>query len=102
MNKPELLKWLTEEQRKWELLLAAIGESRMDQPGVNRTGNWTMRDMIAHLTAWQRWLVARFQAAVTGQSEPLPQWPANLTDQNDINTWIYHSNRNRALRDVLN
>lgn len=35
MNKRELLQWFTEEQQKWELLLAAIGQNRMDQSGVN-------------------------------------------------------------------
>lgn len=99
MNKLELLKWLTEEQQKWELLLAAIGETRMDQAGIN--GDWSMRDIIAHLTGWQRWLVARLQAAGTGRPEPPPPWPAGLASEDDINTWIYASNRMHNVRHVL-
>jgi hypothetical protein len=52
MNKLDLLKWLTEVQQKWEFLLAAIGEMRMAQPDVN--GDWSKRDIVAHLTEWQR------------------------------------------------
>jgi hypothetical protein len=99
MNKAELLKWLVEEQQKWELLLAAIGEMRMDLSGVN--GDWSMRDIIAHLTGWQRWLVSRLQAAGDGRPEPPPPWPADLTSEDDINAWIYESNRTRTVRQVL-
>ena len=64
MNKPELRKWLKEEQEKWDLIIAAIGETRMAQVGVN--GDWSMQDIVAHLTGWQRWLVIRLQAAAAG------------------------------------
>lgn len=99
MNKPELLKWLMEEQQKWELILAAIGEVRISNRVLN--GTWSIRDIIAHLSEWQRWLVVRFQAAANGQPEPPPPWPANLTSKMDINNWIYESNRNRSARQVL-
>lgn len=98
MNKSELLNWLTEEQQKWELLLAAIGELRMAQPGVN--GDWSMRDIVAHLTGWQRWLVARL-AAGDGRPEPPPPWPADLISEDEINAWIYESNRQRTVRQGL-
>src|SRR5689334_10132335 len=78
VNKQQLLKWLTDEQQKWELILAAIGESRMETVGVNRTGNWTMRDLIAHLSAWQRWNIAKIRAAVNSQPDPAPVWPNDL------------------------
>jgi hypothetical protein len=99
MNKAELLTWLMEEQQKWELLLAAIGETRMEQAGVN--GDWSMRDIVAHLTGWQRWLVARLQAAAQGQPEPSPPWPAEVTTDDATNTWIYETNRTRSARQVL-
>ena len=61
MDKPDLRNWLQEEYGQWEALLDQIGPARMDQPGVN--GDWSMKDIAAHLTGWNRWLVARFQAA---------------------------------------
>lgn len=99
MSKTELIKWLMEEQQKWELLLAAIGERRMEQPGVN--GDWSMRDIVAHLTGWQRWLVARLQAAAEGQAAPPPPWPTDISTEDAINHWIYESNRERPVRLVL-
>ncbi len=99
MNKLELLQWFTDEQQKWELLLAAIGPKRMDQPGLN--GGWSMRDLVAHLTGWQRWLVARIKAAREAQPEPPPPWPAELTLEADINAWIYEASRLSAVGRVL-
>ncbi len=99
MHKQELLQWLTEEQQKWELLLAAIGESRMDQAGVS--GDWSMRDVIVHLTGWQHWVVARLQAAAAGQPEPSPPWPADRTTDDAVNAWIDAAYRQQSLRQVL-
>jgi hypothetical protein len=56
MKKSELLNWLQEEYQQWELLLVAIGQKRMNQSGVS--GEWSMRDIVAHLTGWQQRLVA--------------------------------------------
>lgn len=99
MNKSELIKWLTEEQQKWELFIAAIGEQRLDQSGVN--GDWSMRDIIAHLTGWQHLLIAKLQAAAEGRSEPSPPWPAEFTSEDDINAWIYETNHQKTPQQVL-
>jgi len=99
MNKSELLNWLQEEYRKWEALLDQIGSARMDQPGVN--GDWSMKDVVAHLTGWNRWLVIRLQAALRGESAPLPPWPTYLQTDDEINAWIYDSNHGRSVDEVL-
>src|SRR5262245_5735176 len=68
MNKPELLNGVREEYRQWEALLNQIGEARMDQPGA--VADWSIKDIIAHLTGWRRRTVARLQAAQRGEGEP--------------------------------
>jgi len=99
MTKAELLDWLREQQRQWEEFLEQIGPARMDQPGV--TAQWSMKDLVAHLTGWNRWLVVRLQAAHGGKPEPAPPWPADLQAEDDINAWIYESNRARSVSEVL-
>ncbi|MBI1299501.1 ClbS/DfsB family four-helix bundle protein [bacterium] len=99
MNKQELIKWLTEEQQKWNLLVAAIGDKRLEQAGVN--GDWSMRDVIAHLTGWQRRLVNHMHASAQGQPTPPPPWPADLPTEDAINAWIYDANHTRPVREVL-
>ena len=99
MKKSELLDWLQDQYQGWEALLKQIGPERMDQPGVN--GDWSMKDIVAHLTGWQRRVVANLQAAQLGEPEPPPPWPAHLEAEDDVNAWIYESNRGRSVREVL-
>ena len=99
MNKSELLNWLQEQYERWKALLEQIGPERMDQPGVN--GDWSMKDIVAHLTGWNHWLVIRLQAAGRGVMEAPPPWPAHLPTEDEINAWIYESNHGRSVREVL-
>jgi len=99
MQKSELLNWLQAEYQQWEALLDQIGPARMHRPGVN--GDWSMKDMVAHLTGWNRWLVLQLQAAGRGEPEPSPPWPAHLQTDDEINAWIYESSRRRSLRELL-
>jgi hypothetical protein len=99
MKKSELLNWLQEEYQQWEAFLEQIDPARMGQPGVN--GDWSMKDIVAHLTGWQPRLITRIQAAQRGESEPPPPWPAHLQTEDEVNAWIYESNHGRSVREVL-
>ena len=99
MNKTELLIWLRAEYQHWEEFLDHIGPERMEVPGVN--GDWSMKDMVAHLTCYQPWVTARIQAAAHGDPGPLPHWPAELQTDDEVNAWIYESNRGRSVSEVL-
>ena len=99
MKKSDLLQWLQEENRQWEAFLDQFGPARMDQPDM--TGHWSMKDVVAHLSDWNRGLVARLQAAQRGEPEPPPPWPAHLQTDDEINAWIYEANRERSVREVL-
>ena len=50
---------------------------------------------------WQRRAVANLQAAQRGEPEPPPPWPAHMENEDEINAWIYESNRGRSVREVL-
>ena len=99
MNKSDLLNWLQEEYQQWEALLDQVGSTRMEQPGVN--GDWSMKDVVAHLTGWQPRVSASIQAAQRGEPEPPPPWPARLQTDDEINAWIHESHRGRSLHEVL-
>ena len=99
MNKKEFLDGLQAEYRGWEALLAQIGEERMEQPGV--AGEWSIKDIVAHLTGWRRRTVGRLQAAQRGLEEPAPPWPAQLQEDDEINAWLYETNRDRPASEIL-
>jgi hypothetical protein len=98
-SKAQLLDDLRDEQAQWEALLQDIGEEHMTQPGV--AGDWSIKDIVAHLTGWRQRTVARFQAASRHEPTPPAPWPPNLQTDDEINAWIYAANRDRPLADVL-
>ena len=99
MDKSELVHWLQGEYRQWDAVLEQIGPARLEEPGVN--GDWSMKDIVAHLTGWNRRLAANLGAAARGEPEPPPPWPVHLQTDDEINAWIYESYRERSLQEVL-
>jgi uncharacterized protein (TIGR03083 family) len=75
--------------------LAAVPPERMTEPGVN--GDWTVKDVLAHITWWEQHLLQRLR---TGQ-EPLyapGDDPRQVTDA--ANAAIYTEHREQPLEDV--
>src|SRR5437764_15321959 len=98
-SKVQLLTEVRKEEAAWEALLDEIGEAHMTQPEV--AGGWSIKDIVAHLTGWRRRSVRRFQALLKHETEFSPPWPPELREDDEINAWIYESNRDRPLADVL-
>ena len=71
----------------------------MTEPGP--MGEWSFKDLAAHLLGWRQRTVARFEAAAAGREEPKPPWPDELRDDDQINDWIQEQSRERSVDDVL-
>ena len=99
LSKTQILTELCNEQTAWEALLDEIGEAHMTQPEV--AGGWSIKDSVAHLTGWRSRSVRRFQALLHHAPDFSPPWPPELQDDDEINAWIYESNRDRPLADIL-
>ena len=93
MNKTEFIATLNAELAAWETCLAQVGKARMAESGV--TGEWSVKDMIAHITWFEREMVGvlRARALIGSDLWNLPQ------DQR--NAAIFEQNRYRSLDDVL-
>ncbi len=102
LTKAGLLDLLRQERAAWDALLAEVGEARLDQPGLS--GDWSFKDVAAHLTTWRQRAVIRLGAAQRGEIPTPPPWKADLGathDDNLINNWIYQANRDRPAADVI-
>lgn len=95
----DVLAAIERERAAWEALLAEVGEARMLEPGP--MGEWSFKDMTAHLTGWRSRSLQRLEAAAQGKPEPNPPWPANLRSDDEINAWIHEVNRERLLGEVI-
>ena len=97
--KHQLVEIIDEERTDWEALLADVDPDRMDEPGV--TGDWSFRDVTAHLLAWRDGGVRLLEAEARGEPEPPTPWPAALTNDDEINAWLYQRDRDIAADEVL-
>src|ERR1700686_1961081 len=98
MSKTQLLSELQDEQAAWEAMLSAIDDAHMTEPGV--AGEWSIKDIVVHLTGWRKRTVSRFQAAL--QHQPVaPSWPPHLQTDDEINAWMVASNQDRPLSAIL-
>jgi len=96
MDKTELLSMMRTERARWETLLAEVDEAQMTQGGVE--GEWSVKDIIAHVTTYEGWIVARLDSALGGEMLRLE---IDQLDLEQRNAWIFEENRNRPLHEVL-
>lgn len=109
MTKAELLDARRSGRARWEDLLALVKAGRMDEPGV--TGTWSVRDVVAHVAAYERFVAATILADLRGGVAT----PRELYDRDDqpprddepdpdharYNDWVVKHARTRPLAEVL-
>lgn len=95
----DLIARIERERTFWHDLTDEVGPERMTQPGP--MGDWTFKDLAAHLLGWRERTIDRLEAAAEGLEEPPPRWPADLDDDDLINDWIQAYHRDRSTDDVL-
>jgi hypothetical protein len=97
--KEHILAALTEERDRWEELLASLNEEKITTPLL--PSNWSIKDVIAHLQAWQQRSIARVEAAWLNREPEFPRWPEGFDPDSEgntdrVNAWIYESCREQA------
>ena len=68
ITKAGLLHELRAARAEWDTLMAEVGAARMTEPGA--AGDWSVKDVIAHLTSYDRWFVQASEAYFRGEMPP--------------------------------
>jgi uncharacterized protein (TIGR03083 family) len=97
MTKARLLAELRAARSEWDTLMAAVGEERMTEPGA--AGDWSVKDVIAHLTSFDQWFVKASEAHFRGEPPP-PDGTEGMSFE-QRNQFRYHQARQRPLAQVL-
>jgi len=104
------------ERDKFELLLNRIGYSRrMTMKGVS--GNWSIKDLIAHIWAYEQYIADRINEITHGEPYTpckthnaldafrgefgYPDFGSSLLDDNTSNAWIYEHYKNVPLDEIV-
>jgi hypothetical protein len=97
MNKARLLDVLREKRAEWDAALAEVPESWMAEPGV--AGEWSVKDIVAHLTFHERWYADRLHEALRGEVYTPTEFDRMPFDER--NDRVFQQNRQRPLADIL-
>jgi hypothetical protein len=90
--KDHILAALEELFARWEALLAGLSVEQITAPQFDL--DWSIKDVITHLWAWQQISIARIQAGARNREPDFPAWLAQVPggweeDANQTNAHIY-------------
>lgn len=88
--KDHILAALKEQFESWEELLAKLTEEEITAPQFDL--NWSIKDVIAHLWAWQQISIARMEGGLYNRQPWLPAWIAE-----SVENWEENSDQVNAL-----
>jgi hypothetical protein len=88
--KEHILAALREQFNNWEELLGSLSEEQITAPHFDF--DWSIKDVIAHLWAWQQISIARMESGVLDREPEFPKWIANLGEE-----WEDNADRVNAL-----
>ncbi|MDQ2998204.1 MAG: ClbS/DfsB family four-helix bundle protein [Chloroflexota bacterium] len=77
-------------------MLAEVGEGCMTQPGA--AGDWSVKDVMAHLTSYSRWFVNASEAHFRGELPPLDGTEGMDFEQRNL--FWYQQTRELSLAEV--
>jgi hypothetical protein len=93
--KADLQRQIAEGYAAFQALLAPLYEAQMTTPTVN--GPWSVKDNLAHLTAWHDYLTGVLRGVLYGE-EPAPFVPGATEDEQ--NERLYQAHKDDVLEDV--
>ncbi len=97
MNKVELITALTQSREKFLEALEGLSEEAMLEPGV--VGEWSVKDVLAHISRWEAELVKLLWQARQGV-KPTTQLNSQEPDE-EINARWQQEDRSRPLERIL-
>ena len=99
MTRDTLLEKLRAVHEAFETVLAPLSEAQMTTPGV--TDQWSVKDVLAHVTVWERYVLDRLEAALHG-TEPTFIVDAVTDEETDqVNAQFCEEARQLSLSAVL-
>jgi Protein of unknown function (DUF1706) len=101
--KEAFLATLTRSRAEWESLLARVPIDSTELPGA--AGAWSVKDIVAHIAAYERWTAIQIEAMLRGVTTvtPDPSIPpeADAMTTDERNELLYQLLRDLPLEDVL-
>lgn len=98
-SKTELLNAIVQERQALERLLAGLSPEQMLLPGA--LGEWSVKDVLAHLVEWEQMFLGWLAAGQRGETPALPAEGYNWRQLGELNQKIYEQYRAAPLDEIL-
>ena len=101
--KEHILAALREQFDSWEEMLASLSEKQITAPQFDY--DWSIKDVMAHLWAWQQISVARMEGGLQDREPEIPKWILNLgedweEDADRVNALTFETNHEKPWSEI--
>jgi len=96
-DKPQLIEELKNEFNRWEELLTSLDEEQILT--ILLPSRLSIKDLIAHLYAWQQVSIAQLEAALQNIEPGQPKWLAGRGPESDTDREFYNERIYLSFRD---
>lgn len=98
-SKTQLMSDIHKERSALETLLDGLEPTDMEEAGV--LGDWSVKDVLAHLIEWERMVRNWYEAGERGETPCLPAEGYKWNQLPALNEHIYEKYRDRPLPEIL-
>ena len=82
-----------------EYVIDQLGDDQLIIPGVEN--NWTVKDILAHIIAWEKKMCNWLNQAENGEIPERPAPGLTWDDLDSVNLQIFEDNKDRPLAEIL-
>ena len=98
VSRQEVLDLIRGEREALEAVLSGISDESMLEPGVQ--GDWSGKDLLAHITVWEQRMVRWIRESLCGETPEIAQEGFTWDDLDRMNEETYQENKDRPLDEV--
>lgn len=101
--KEHILAALQENFESWEQFLSGLDEEEITTPHFDL--GWSIKDVVAHLWAWQQISIARMEAGVRNREPEYPEWILSIgedweEDSDRVNALTFETNHKKPWSEI--
>jgi hypothetical protein len=100
--KDHILAALREQFEHWEELFAGLSEEQITTPRFDL--DWSIKDIMAHLWAWQQISIARMEGGLYDREPDFTEWITDIENWEEnadrVNALTYKNNHDKPWLDV--
>lgn len=98
-SKIELLNDILTARRRLEKILNGLSDTELTRPGV--IGEWSVKDVLAHLTAWEQLFLSWYNPGLGGKSPQITPVGMSRKAMDAFNQEVFLQNRDRPFDEIL-